>query len=228
MCSLPGCLSCPVGTYSLACCCSVRFGWGWLLTEVAEGEGLGGIQMVWLCKSIFLLNKIRFCSASNLFSCIRLLHVCARTMAGFPPAFPSPSPCAALSGGNWPDPCVHLCPPVICTDCLLGHLFCISLFSSQGEEYLQLLSTVFGQKHSVFVSLDFCSTAGTIKVMQVTPGTACDGLLLLSTSYRYCLNTAASIQIGIKERLGCKRRWQKYPGHSRSIANFKLLVNVFL
>lgn len=114
VCSLPGCLSCPVGTHSWACCCSVRFGWEWLLTEVAEGEGLGGIQMVWLCKSIFLLNKIRFCSASNLFSCIRLLHVCARTMAGFPPALPSPSPCAALSGGNWPDPCVHLCPPVVC------------------------------------------------------------------------------------------------------------------
>lgn len=107
-------LSCR-NSYSWACCCSVRFGWGWLLTEVAEGEGLGGVQMVWLCKSSFLLNKrIRFCSASNLFSCIHLLRVCARTMAGFPPALPSPSHCATLSGGNGLDPCMHLCPPLVC------------------------------------------------------------------------------------------------------------------
>lgn len=48
--------------------CSVRSGRGELLAERVKGEGLGGMQMVRLCKPIFLLNKrIRFCLGPNLF-----------------------------------------------------------------------------------------------------------------------------------------------------------------
>lgn len=221
-------LSCR-NSYPWACCCSVRLGWGWLLTEVAEGEGLGGVQMVWLCKSIFLLNKrIRFCSGSNLFSCIHLLHVCARTMAGFPPALPCPSHWAALSGENGSDLRVRLCPPMVCPRQPFGAslLHQSVQFTAGGGISSALVCCIWPEAHGIFVSLEFCGTAGGTKVIQVTSGTASDGLLQLSR--RYCLYTAASAQMGIEQRLGCKRRWQKYPGHCRSVANFKLLVNVFL
>lgn len=61
-------------------CCSVRSGWGELLAERVKGEGLGGMQMVQLCKPIFLLNKrIRFCLGPNSFcALIPSVSVCAQ------------------------------------------------------------------------------------------------------------------------------------------------------
>lgn len=99
--------------------------------------------------------------------------------------------------GNGPDPvciCVH---PWSVQDSLWGHLSCISLFSSQGEQCLQLSSAVFGQRHGLFVSLDCCSTAGRISDIQVTSGSASDGLLQVSTSHRCCLT--ALVQMGITQ-----------------------------
>ncbi|KAF4799772.1 SPRY domain-containing SOCS box protein 4 [Turdus rufiventris] len=84
--------------------------------------------------------------------------------------------------------CVH---PWFVQDSLSERLF-ISLFSSQRKEYLQLLSAMFGQRQGVFVSLDFCSTAGSIKVIQVTSETASDGLLQLSMSHSQAMGQKIS------------------------------------
>lgn len=113
--------------------------------------------MVWLCKLIFLLNKrIRFCSGSNLFWCIHLLHVCASTMAGFPPTLPSPSPHTTLSSGNGPQPCLCLWlpynwSPVVC----LKQPF----WASSSSESVQLAA---GRRISIFNSCLFCLAKGTI------------------------------------------------------------------
>lgn len=80
-------------------------------------------------------------------------------------------PCPALlteqpwvGGMGLTSVCVYVHPWFV-QDSLLGHLFYISLFSSlQGEEYLKLLSAVFGQRHTV--SLCHWSFAALLEVLK--------------------------------------------------------------
>lgn len=106
-------------------------------------------------------------------------------MAGFPPTLPSPSPHAILSEGMGLSPvCVCGFPttdhPRFVRDSLFGLPLLVSLFNLlRGGVYLQLMSVVFGRRHSMFLSLEFGSSVGSIKASQVRSGTTSKGLLQL-------------------------------------------------
>lgn len=99
--------------------------------------------------------------------------------------------------GQWAWPRVHLCAPVVCPRQPLGaSLLHQSVQFTRGTMPPALICCVWPEAWSLCVPglLQHCWT---INDIQVTSGSASDGLLQVSTSHRCCLT--ASVQMGITQ-----------------------------